>query len=75
MSSTVKAVILAVVADGLTLAVSFGVSISQAQQDAILAFVGVTTTALALAVSWYESREVTARATVQIAGHDKLIGK
>lgn len=66
-STTVKAIIIAVVANALTLAIVFGVHISSEQQDAILAFVGSVTTAAAALVAWIETHHIKAKAAVDAA--------
>lgn len=68
MSNTVKAIVLAIVANGLTLATVFGVNLSHGQQDAILAFVGSVTTGATVVVAWVETHRIRAHATVVASG-------
>lgn len=69
--TTIKAIVSALAADSITLAVVFGVSISQAQQNAILAFVGTVTTAAVVVVGWLESHHIKAKAAVDAAAAGK----
>ncbi len=64
---TIKAIVGAVVTDGVALGVSFGVNISSAQQFAILAFVGSFTTLAVAVVGWVETHHIRAAASIKAA--------
>lgn len=63
MSNTLKAAILAVVADGIAVAVAFGADISTTQQVIILAFVGSITTLGTIIFAYVEKASITVNAS------------
>jgi hypothetical protein len=68
MGNTVKAIVLSVAANGLTLATVFGVGLTHGQEDAILAFVGSVTTAAVAVIGWVETHRIKAHATIVASG-------
>jgi hypothetical protein len=56
----------AIVADGIALAVSFSVDITSAQQAAILAFVGTTTTLIVGIIYWLQGKKIVAATAIAV---------
>lgn len=66
--SLLSTIIGSVVADGIALAVAFGVSITGAQQAAILGFVGIVTTGITLAVAYLHGQHASGSQAAAITG-------
>lgn len=63
-STTIRTAILNLITNAIALAVAFGANLNTGQQAAILGFVGTVTTGITLAVAWYETTHVKAKAMV-----------